>query len=197
MSYRPSRSGFTLIELLVVISVIAVLAGIALPAMNMVRTNAAKTDARQMVRELTLGMETYRAEDARRRLPPPVDATSADPSVQILRRADHTALGLLLDRQMVQLRQGALRDGVEVGGTPTDQVLCDKWQEPFRYLTKRPTQAVGAATDWNWDGNRGRERAWNDITGTAAPFPYLFSYGPKRTEAPVTEWIYADDHGTR
>jgi len=62
------RQAFTLIELLVVISVIAILAGLMFPALNMVRQRAWDTAARDMCQQTAVAWNALLIEH--RRLPP-------------------------------------------------------------------------------------------------------------------------------
>lgn len=57
-----SGSGFTLIELLTVIAIIGILAGIALPAINIARRKGRVAAAKEQLRQIETALETYYAE---------------------------------------------------------------------------------------------------------------------------------------
>ncbi len=62
MSHTKNQ-GFTLIELLVVISIIAILAGMLLPAISLVRESARKANCGSNQRQIVLAMITYGSEN--------------------------------------------------------------------------------------------------------------------------------------
>lgn len=59
LELKRSDQGFTLIELLVVITIIAILAGAAVPAFNLVQERANQTDAQGRARQIIASLRIY------------------------------------------------------------------------------------------------------------------------------------------
>lgn len=68
MNYRDMRRALTLLELIVVVSIIALLAGLLVPAISAVRESSRNMQCMSNLRQIGLAMHNY--ESAHRRLPP-------------------------------------------------------------------------------------------------------------------------------
>ncbi len=67
--HRRTQSGFTLVELLVVISIIALLAGLLMPAISAAKSKANRVDCLNNVKQLVLSLHMY-ADDYQGYMPP-------------------------------------------------------------------------------------------------------------------------------
>ena len=67
-STRSHKSGFTLVELLVVVAIIGLLIGMLLPAVQMVREAASRTNCLNRMKQIGIGFTHYH--DALRQIPP-------------------------------------------------------------------------------------------------------------------------------
>lgn len=116
------RAGFTLIELLVVISIIAILAGLALPAMNGVIESGRRAQARNDVNQIASAVRNFKLEY--KRLPSP------GTEIPVL-------LGENVDGQnpkgLVLLEPKNAKGDPPKGGYK-DGEIYDPWGEPYQII---------------------------------------------------------------
>jgi prepilin-type N-terminal cleavage/methylation domain-containing protein/prepilin-type processing-associated H-X9-DG protein len=94
---KSLRGGFTLIELLVVIAIIAVLIALLLPAVQMAREAARRTQCKNHLKQIALALHTY---ESTHRVFPPNGATaqySYSPQAQLLPFIEQANLQRLID----------------------------------------------------------------------------------------------------
>jgi prepilin-type N-terminal cleavage/methylation domain-containing protein/prepilin-type processing-associated H-X9-DG protein len=128
---RHRRQGFTLIELLVVISIIGILVGLLLPAINAAREAGRRAQCQSNMRQLGLGLLGYAN---RHNVFPPAgvffeDPTKTTPATSILATALGTTTGVpatALNRAGYSWVQTILTD-------LDQQDLANAWAQPFTY----------------------------------------------------------------
>jgi prepilin-type N-terminal cleavage/methylation domain-containing protein len=107
---KYSSAGFTVVELLVVIAIIGVLVSILLPAVNAVRTNAARTQNLNNLKQIGTAVQSYEA--SKKTLPPLVKYPPGPRTPQQLSRATSWAFEILphLEQQNVYDRFDPTKD---------------------------------------------------------------------------------------
>lgn len=192
---RCINSGLTLIEIVIVVAIIAVLAGMLVPAVAMVRRSVHQRTAGQVVDMLHQAIEAYRQDDAQRRLPA---QPNADRSLSRRETDDaRTASGTLelLESRGFHAAAEQPRDA--------DGRLLDPWGNPYRYwpsMLRSDVVPDAVLPGWNWDPTANRPAAWgrrpDPASGVLADgalfYAYVWSTGPAPAEA-ATSWIHPQD----
>lgn len=211
-THPPARqSGFTLIELLVVISIIAVLAGLAIPTANIVLRKAKETQARAAVQGLVIAVKGYQTEY--NRLPNPTTAGGGGgppPETPIDTDSSTEMIGILLgknatynpreipfyDPPIAKGEANGLITGGGEGGAGSSFEVVDPWS------TSSNRQYYHMALDY--DGNRSivnpvksESTKFNDAFINAEPAELaadVIVYSdndpriPSSTRKPITSW---------
>jgi len=133
---QAERNGFTLIELLVVISIIAVLAGLAFPAVNGAMDSARKARAKSDVSQIATAVVAYETEYG---VLPTVTVSNVDSSLIETLTGNNT-------RKIVFLETSAWKKGK--GGTNSDGAFCDPWDSTNVYKIAVDS---GSLDDTNYD----------------------------------------------
>ena len=184
---RPDAA-LTIIELLIVITVIAILIALLMPAINMVRLRAMRTEAKQFTGQLTISLETYANED-RRHYYPLQGQLYPTPTITVPQPFSTKAQGGAAAGLLNLLRAVGVNSGprlLESGN------MLDPWGSPYCYQLTRPapTTAADLLLDWNWDKELNRPKRWNERTSSPASFPYVWSLGQAGSATDATTWIY-------
>jgi prepilin-type N-terminal cleavage/methylation domain-containing protein len=169
---RPQA--FTLIELLVVISIIAILASLAFPAIGGAMDSAKKTTAKNAAVQIANAVVAYETEYGRLPRTSWGTAPTADSSASITANLISTLSGTTNDnpRAIVFLETSAYKKGK--GGTNSDGDYLDPWGGTYRI-----------ALDYNYDNTitagtnsaslRKKVGVWND-PGAANSRRYVNSW---------------------
>jgi prepilin-type N-terminal cleavage/methylation domain-containing protein len=132
----PRHHAFTLIELLVVISVMAVLAGLLLASLGVVRRSAAETQATHTVQGLGRALEAYRLADPRQRYPLETELHPRPSLLPVVQEFARLPTGTLATGLL-----GLLDDGryLPPATAPlTDGRALDPWGNAYRYFLRWP-----------------------------------------------------------
>lgn len=175
----PQReAGFTLIELLVTMAIIAVILGILLPALFVVRERQARARASGMVSQLHMALTMYADEDQRHRFPP--QGPVGDRTLRW--NPNGAAPGNL--NLLTSIRINLDISSLDRSGSPPYPLL-DPWSRPYQYQVDDDLLgATGPQRPLNL-------KAWNEAGHR--PWAYVWSQG-KEGASDGSTWIYPKDN---
>ena len=160
--FPNSRQAFTLIELLIVISIIAILASLAFPAVNGALDSAKKAQAKNAAVQIATAVTAYETEYGR--LPLTNATTVSKAMMDVLTGIDTSAANN--PRGIVFMEATEWRKGK--GGT-NDKGYCDPWGNTNTYqiaMDVNYTNEITAGT--NNIKLRKRVAVWNLPSGSAS-----------------------------
>ena len=142
---RLATAAFTLIELLIVIAIIAILAGLAFPAVNGALTSARKAQARNDVAQLAAAIKAFQLEYGR--LPSTIANTDTAAAANATVVSALTSTNALNPRGVAFIEVNPYRKGK--GGTNSSGAYLDPWGMEYRFsldtdYNNRITADVGA-----------------------------------------------------
>lgn len=146
------RAGFTLIELLVVISIIALLASIAVPTANIVMRKAKEAEAKSVMAGLITAIKSYQTEY--NRFPDPANGTTQDTAITIdgndglmaILHPDTTQSPPALNPRRIPFYEPKPAKNGSDGYDTNTKALLDPWSS-----TSNP-HCYRVAMDYNGDG---------------------------------------------
>jgi prepilin-type N-terminal cleavage/methylation domain-containing protein len=185
---RSSPRAFSLIEILVVVSIIALLVGIALPAIHGAMNRARRLEARNTLQGLTMALHNYHAEYNRY---PTTSKSSQDEQVEL--SSGNTLLKVLLGENADRLnsREFNFLDNVKLGRNGTGGLvgqegsysMVDPWGQPYRVVM-----------DGNLDSRVSNPDVRNEDPSIAESAPANLIMGAIGMSAgPDKRWDTADD----